>query len=470
MKRPLFRLLILRQILRVLLLLIVVLAVAFGVIKGYYWYQVRSVVENFGQQLAPVAQLQYGSIETGFDGVAGVRDIKINAVGQTEGVSIAAIRVKAPGLMELFSIKRDIEKGKLPQQLAVEVQGIAIDLSGAMLKQFAAQAALVQPEEWMLGCEAAMQGVTELELLKKLGYRQLVLNLAGDYHFDQTTKLLQLQLSQSVDQMFETELTATVDLGINEFDKKTLALANPSLGPLKIHYRDRSYNQRLVDFCAKPAGESADDFVDRHVALEAEQAAALGLVFSDSLVAAYRDFWRAPGDVRMHLFVTKSLKFSALSQISPEELLQLFTPTLAVNGKPVKPVSIQWKLSGEGDGVVEGVEPTQEQVRSSVEAIAALLQTPFVEPQQAAPAVTGPVATVNSHTALPARSFRLTELDRLPSYNDHYIRIETRNGHLIEGRLLSVEPYELRIYQEVGLGDAVLPIAFKHIAAVRVYR
>lgn len=460
---------ILRQVLHVLLLLVVVLAACFGAVKGYYWYQVRSVVEDFSQQLAPVAQLKYGAIETGFDGVAGVRDITISAVGQDEGVTIGAIRVKAPGLMELFSIRQDIEQGALPQQLAVEAEGIAIDLSGAMLKQFAAQAALTQPEAWMPGCEAAMQGVTELELLEKLGYRQLVLNLAGDYRFDQKSKLLQVQLNQSVEQMFDTELSATLDLGINEFDKNTLALANPSLGPLKIHYRDRSYNQRLIGFCAKPAGESADAFIDRHVALEAEQAAALGLAFSDSLVTAYRDFWQPPGEVRMHLFVTKPLKFSTLSQTSPEELLELLTPVLAVNGKPVKPLSVEWQASAEGE-VEEGGVPTQEAVRNSVEAITALLQTPFVDPQFAVPDVSDKVESADSNRAVKARSFRPTELDRLSRYDGHYIRIETRNGHSVEGKLLSVEPYELRIYQEVGLGDAVLPIAFKHIAAVKVYR
>ncbi len=71
MIRPLFRSQILRLLLRVLLMLLLVAACGFGLFKGYYWYQVRSVVEDFRQQLSLVARLEYGSIETGLDGVAG---------------------------------------------------------------------------------------------------------------------------------------------------------------------------------------------------------------------------------------------------------------------------------------------------------------------------------------------------------------------------------------------------------------
>ncbi|MEH6469908.1 MAG: hypothetical protein V7752_01545 [Halopseudomonas sp.] len=456
-----------RQLIRIILTLLLLPLLGFGAVKGYYWYQVRSAVEQVAQQLSLFAKLEYGAIETGFDGKAGVRNLTLTPLGQEQGISIDAVRVKAASVFELMGMRSRLDKGELPQSLAFEVQGISVDLTHPMLTQLAAQASEMDGSmaDWMLGCEVAAEGLSDIQLLQKLGYQQLVLNLSMSYRFDKATKLLTLSLQESMPDHFDFEMDSSIDLGINEFNRYNLALANPSLGQTSLHYRDRSFNQRHLSFCAKATGESVAQFVDRHVGLERESARELGLVLSDSLVVAYRDFLLGNGDVQLQMLEGQSLQLASLLQYSPEQLLELFGFSLTVNGKKIEPLSIAWEPSE------ELAEPLEEQMRSSVEAFTSLLQAPFVEPE---PEVDAGVDQVLLQAPpinySQASGYQTTELDQLQAYLGSSIRIETKNGHLVEGRLLRVRSRELRIYQEVGLGDAILPIAFKHIAAVQVYR
>lgn len=453
-----------------LLLLLLLPVLGFGAVKGYYWYQVRAVVEQFTQQLSGLVKLEYGSIETGFDGAAGVRNLSLIPVGQTQGITIDAVRVRASSWWDLVSLQARLDKGALPQALGFEISGMRVDLGNAALQQLAVEtiasqtlAAGASGSSWMLGCEAA-EGLNGLQLMHKLGYQQLVLDFSADYVFDRSYKLLTLTLDQSVADQFDMGLSVTLDLGINEFNRYNLTLASPSLGDVKLQYLDRTFNKRYIQFCATAAAESAEQFVERHVGLVAATARARGLVLSESLLEAYRKFLLGAGELQLALLSDSQLWPTSILQFSPEQLFEVLAPELTVNGAQVEPLSILWQP-------VEGsAEPFQEQVRSQVEAFTALLQAPFMEP---APEV---LASVNQPRlpqpaqVLQVLGYHATALDQLQPYIDTKVRIETKNGNLIEGRLLSVGASKLRIYQEVGMGDAILPIVFKHIAAVRVYR
>lgn len=472
MIRPLFRSRTLRRVMNALLTLLLVAALGLGLFKGFYWYQVRSVVEDVKQQLSLFATLEYGSIEAGFDGVAGVRDLVVTPLGQNQGLTIDAVRLKAVDMMTLMRFKSDIQSGRLPQQLGFELEGLRVDLSGAVFKQMAAQAVQGQPQpvDWLSGCEAVLEGVSDLELMQKLGYQQMVINLSGGYRFDMSTKQLQLEMTQTLDQLFSTDVSATIDLGINEFNRYNLTLAKPSLGVVTLHYQDRSYNKRLLAFCAKGSGVSEQQFVDQHVATALDGLSQSGLVLPESLVSAYRDFLTGKGDVRLQLLRDRQLPVSELPLYSPEQLLELLEPRLTVNGKPVEPLTIGWQPVAESAESAESDEPLGKQVRSGVEALATLLQAPFVEAKPEVSAVVAPALSPAPARDTRQRGYRVTGLDQLTPYIGTLIRIHTKNDFQVEGRLLSVQSSELRIYQEKGTGDATLPIAFRHIESVRVYR
>ena len=458
-----------------LLLLLLLPLFGFGAVKGYYWYQVRSAVEEFRQQLSLSATLEYGAIETGFDGVAGVRQLVLRPLNSelnleqgtpAPSIKIDALRVKASSWLDLVRMSSRLEQGELPQALGIELSGIQVDLSSTELERLAShvvsdEAATVQ---WLRGCEAATAGVNGLQWLHKLGYQQLQFSITAEYAFDQSNKLLSVSLNQSVQDQYDMALNAALDLGINELNRYNLALISPSLGDINLHYADRSLAKRAIRVCAETAQETAEQFVDRHVALVTADSRALGLVLPTSLIEGYRNFLLGTGELHLELLGGRQLWPASMLQYSPDQLFEALAPKLQINGERIEPLTIGWQPD------VATIEPLQQQLRKSVEAFSAMLQAPFVEPQDSTPAEVDPALLAPDSGYAQGRGYRVTELDQLQRYLGSDVRIETKNGNLIEGRLLAVEAYEMRIYQQVGLGDAVLPIIFKHVQSVQVYR
>ncbi len=183
-----------------LALLLLVPLLGFVAVKGYYWYQVRSEMARLTQQVSLLAKLEYGSIETGFNGVVGIHDLVLTPLGQDQGISIDSVRVKAPGWWDLVNLQRELDKGELPQALGVEISGFKVGLANPALQQLAAESAVSRQtltrdlpgsgDPWVLGCEAATAGLDGLQLLRKLGYQQLDLDFSADYVFDRSRKLL----------------------------------------------------------------------------------------------------------------------------------------------------------------------------------------------------------------------------------------------------------------------------------------
>ncbi len=462
------------------LLLLLLPLLGFGAVKGYYWYQVRSVVEQLGQQLSPFVSLEYGAIETGFNGVAGVRQLLLTPRSQqqdvqqpgvpTHGIRIDALRVKASSWLDLVRMRSQLEQGELPQALSLEMRGIQVDLSSAGWEALTSQAGGHEgsrekgAEQGLRGCETATGGLKGQQWLQQLGYQQLLLDVAAEYSFDRSSKLLTLTLKQSLQDQYELELSAALDLGINEFNRYNLTLISPSLGDINVHYQDRSLIKRAIRFCAEAGQETAEQFVSRHVALVAADSLELGLVLPASLLEGYQQFLLGAGQLHVELLGGSQLWPASMLQYSPERLLEALAPKLQINGQRLEPLALRWQSSAAVD------EPLQQRLRNSVEVFTALLQAPFVEPQPAIVTGVDPRLLVPSASQVQGRSYQRTELDRLQGYLGADIRIETHNGNLVEGRLLAVEAYELRIYQQLGTGDAVLPIIFKHVAAVQVYR
>ena len=352
-----------------------------------------------------------------------------------------------------------------------EVSGLTLDLDNKALATYTRQA---EPEHnstasWLIGCEAALNGIDELTLLKRLGYQQLRIHLSADYHYDRASKLMQLSMQQSADDLFELELGAVMDLGINDLNRHNLALANPSVGDLSFNYRDRSL-KRYLNFCAKGSQETPEQFVARHIGLMQQLLQPLGVVVEENVIDAYRRFLLGGGHLQVSLLSGKQLRPQSLMQYAPEQWVEVLEPELRVDGQKVEPLAIRWQVPE-----TEEEEIMQAQVLSKVEEITSLLQAPFVEPEpEPEPVDAVDPELLQSPSQFSGRSgYREVSLEGLRPHVGSNIRIRTRNGYMQEGRLLSIEHKELRIYRdyrEVGLGDAILPIAYKHIDKVLVYR
>ncbi|RDE19608.1 hypothetical protein DV711_12045 [Motiliproteus coralliicola] len=454
-----------RKILRITSAVIVLPLLVAGGAYGYYWYQIRSVVEDFARQLSPFATLSYSKIEAGLDGVAGVSGLQLIPEGQKEGVTVDRVLFRASDPLELMQLHWGIEKGQLPQRLGVDIQGMRLAADSPVLLQY--QEMLPQQQhqsDWMLGCEQAMGTLTPTQVMQRLGYQQLELDLSISYWFDNVDKQLQVDLHTGMADGYEMDLGIVLDLKINQFDQHNLQFAQPWISDIQLDYQDKSLNGRQNRFCAEGLGVEVEAYVDSHIELLLQRYRLFGLEPGPALVAGYRQFLLGKGQLQLELLSGKQLGGPSLLGITPELLLEQLAPKLWIDGQPIEPLEVAWVSPEQGEASIE------EEVRTRVEALNELLQSPFIEEADEPETPPAPEVEQFSSYTPPSGGYQTVAMERLPGFIGSQIRIRTQNGFLLQGRLLSVGDDELRIYREVGTGDATLPIAFRHIEQVLVYR
>lgn len=453
-----------RKLVRTTLAVILLPLLFAGCAYGYYWYQVRSVVEDMAKQLSPFANLTYANIEAGLDGVAGVSGLQLIPEGQSEGVKIDRVLFRASDPLELMQLRWGFEKGQLPQRLGMDIQGMRLPVDSPMLQQYQEMMPLQQQSDWLLGCEQAMESVTPIQLMQRLGYQELALDLSISYWFDNSDKQLRVELHTGMQDAYAMDLGVSLDLKINQFDQHNLQFAQPWISDIRLDYQDQSLNSRQNRFCAEAQGVSIETYVDQHIELLLQRYRLIGIEPGSELVAGYRQFLLGDGQLQLELLRGKQLGGPSLMGVTPESLLEQLSPELWIDGQSIKPLAVNWVLPEQGESTLE------EEVRSRVEALNELLQSPFVEePDEPEISSSADVEQITNFSPQSSGYQRVT-IEQLPGYIGTHIRIRTQNGFLLEGRLLSVGNNELRIYREVGTGDATLPIAFRHIDRVLVYR
>ena len=108
--------------------LLVVLAVAV-LIKLSLWLSVRSIMNDAVARLSPVMQISYGGITSSFDGRVGVED-RARLPMFNDEVRISQAELKFRSLRDLLAFKEKLVEGKFPEQMAVNLKGLELDVHG----------------------------------------------------------------------------------------------------------------------------------------------------------------------------------------------------------------------------------------------------------------------------------------------------------------------------------------------------
>jgi hypothetical protein len=104
-------------------------------IKVSLWLSVRAVMDDAIRQLSPIMQISYGSITSSFDGRVGLNNVEIRVPALDDHVRVANAELKFHGLGELLRFKERLAEGKFPEQMAVNLKGLALDVHGPLMVQ-----------------------------------------------------------------------------------------------------------------------------------------------------------------------------------------------------------------------------------------------------------------------------------------------------------------------------------------------
>ncbi len=454
-----------------LILPLLVPLIAFAAVKGYAWYQVKSFVDQFAAQAAPFVTFDYESIDTSYKGVAGISNVRIYPNGSEYPINVSAIRIVSDDWVYLMKLGTPLDKGDLPNKLAFEMVGVDVDLHAPYIGLFSQQAAAAG--NTFAGCERSQ--AVGIELLKQLGYSTLHTDIKLSYLFDPESEYITLKMDASGEDSFSMMVSGDVDLGVSALNREQMKGLKPKLGGVDFRYIDKSFNDKYIAHCAALYDEKASEFVARHVTLTAERYRRFGFEFNDELVEGYRSFISAQGDMSLSLNAANPVGMQELAMVGPEDYLKLMDVKLVVNGKKITPVNVGWKMPQMDMGLNQSASQDSGVALADVPALATP-SLPEVMKQVSKRAVIELVeaevieAPVAPQPKVQVKKYLSTSVPELSKYVGSMIRVDTNNGHRIEGEIKRMLRNGVQIEQSMGNGTALLPIVYSNILDAKVLR
>ncbi|MBV0932405.1 hypothetical protein [Marinobacterium weihaiense] len=448
---------------------------------GFYWYQVKSNIDDMVAQLSPFASVQYGAIHAHPNGTVGVNSLTISPHQVHAPVSIDQVRVRVGSPLYLL-----FGGDEPPEELFINLGGVEQSLDSALFHDMQKQMSQVLEQSPLyvsptaLGCGSVRQ--FDINSLRMMGYRDLRMDIDLHYRGDEEARSILFDARVDVDKMGDTRLKMAFSADPAQLKNPMMATGTARLEQFEVDYQDRGYNKRVTAMCAREAEMRPSDFPSYHQALFERWLAANAIEMPGELLDAYKQVQQEGMSLSLALHPIGGFGSAELMMLQdPTYLIEKLNPILSINDTPVELAGIQWNellqqvgQAGSGTRVArEGLAGAAQERSAASDEHAAV-----VEPSSAAmtdeklKAADSPLAAVaSSRRSVPVKKrYRVTPLDELGQYLGKPVRIFTYFGNDVEGRLMSVDAKGIRVMQRMEQGMAEYPLDRARIQQAEVYR
>ncbi|WP_028627314.1 hypothetical protein [Metapseudomonas resinovorans] len=319
--------------------LLSVLAVGL-IIKLSLWWSVRSIMDDAINKLSPVMDITYGGITSSFDGRVGLENLQLRVPAMGDSLQVQRAELKFKSLSELLSFKERLAEGKFPEQMAVSLKGIALDVHGPFMQQLyntpAERSVFTAMSEVACG-EVRNIGTDEL---LEMGYRTLETDAEFSYLFQPGAQKLSLNLTSDTRDMGEVRLS----LSLSNMSEKPgdLRVNPPHLSSVIFELNDNQYQRKVQQFCAGKLGQSADVYLNTAMqqfdTVLRSQRVALG----QSMLDAYGRYLKDPQSLRVELTPSEGMAWDGLQFFDAKDVVTMLRPVVLVNQELVQPVEFAW--------------------------------------------------------------------------------------------------------------------------------
>lgn len=362
---------------RLALIVVVVPAVAYGVVKGLMYLNAKQSLDDLSQQISPFAELSYDGISTEIAGAVHVRGITLSPVGYSDGLYIDRVRVATADPL-FFIVGKSFGAGEAPpESMHVAMQGATIDLSSPMVEEFRRsmkqQAAAMGAAADSGGCS---QGIDfDPAVMDEIGVKELTIDADMGYTIDRVAESLNVNMNFDLIGIEAVEMRAELDnLRVEEIQASGGEPPPVRFVGASMRMRvEPEFGRKLVAVCAQRTGLSSVAYVEKlqdDVLAEMKRG---GITLGHGLATAFRDFYSNWGDIELRLRPAQPLPVIQLMFTPPERMADTLGFTLRVNDKvitdthfefdpaAVSQAGMQFKRPGSGP-----VEPAPETRRYRV--------------------------------------------------------------------------------------------------------
>lgn len=412
--------------------LLAILAVAL-LIKASLWLSVRSIMDDAIARMSPAVNLSYEGITSSFDGRVGIEGIEMAIPMFRDEIRIAHAELQFKGLKDLLSFKERLDAGKFPEQMAVNITGLEVDVHGPlmeMIHQVPAQPDLYSAISSAACGKARQIGVDEL---LDMGYRTVETDGQFSYLFQPGAQTLTFNLNADTRDMGDYRLSFTLanmpetpgDLRVNP----------PRVSTITLEVNDNQYQRKINSYCAGKLGQSEEQYLQTSLQHLDKSLRGQRIALDPALLEALEAYYRDPQSLRVELTPSEWATLDeGLRFFEPKDVIAMLRPVLLINQESVEPLAFSW-----------------------------------VDPQAVAkPEPNELVRAEGSDNAPTGKQYEFVSVASLASHAGKRLQFITYDGTYYQGVLHKVENDRAFLSVQFGTGSAEMFLRLEKIDKVRV--
>lgn len=338
-----------RHPIRTLLLILLIPALAYLVLKGWMYYRVKSTVDDVIAQVAHQAEIGYQGIETDLRGSAALTGLTIRPVGASDSVVVERVLLHSDDVM--FFLRTDAwgvgEGATPPRTLALTVSGIRAPANGSFLGI---------PSS---GDPCAPEAELQPELFSALGMTELNMDADMAYAFDALDESLRATV------VFEMTGIQRVGMQVKMTGVSPDALASGAAPAARLASATLSmriepeFGRRRVAVCARRQGIAGAAYTEQMIAAANANLHTAGVLLGSGLSDAMQRFHREWGELEISVHPAEPLGAMALAFLPPEQLTEMLGVSMRLNQQPIADLSFTVTKSDKGLAGMLGMAPEQ---------------------------------------------------------------------------------------------------------------
>ncbi len=412
---------------------IIGIPVILGVIAhwGFHYY-VKMRVDSFIRKAAPVAVIRYEALDTSLGGRIALRDVEIVPKGLELGVQVGLVQLQGPDVFSLLLRQLPVvgDDGP-PAFLNLVISDAVLDISGSKAASL---------DQWLAGANPQVQQNRDIchrdsvsfSQLQTLGVEQLRGNVNAGYRHLAQSKKLYVDVEEEVEGLIKISFSAEVN-NLPALDRRKLlgiALAHMKSN----YYVNPEFGHRVAAYCAKKQGVSPEQYDERLADEILREYNREGIFLGYGLTRALKSFVKNWGELTVEFSPPSPVGLQSLVAMSRKEYPEKLGLQVVVNGELVTDYYFsirQGALLQGGSSARSEKKPAKPRVRYRWEY------------QKVSPA-------------------------RLSSYLDNLVRIQTLDGVIHEGRLISTGGNKISVQKRISGGKFVAHLSPANIRSAQV--
>ncbi|MBD9425597.1 hypothetical protein IB232_09725 [Pseudomonas sp. PDM15] len=410
--------------------LLAIVAVAI-LIKASLWLSVRSIMNDAVAQMSAFMNLSYQGITSSFDGRVGVEGIKVHVPMFNDEFHIAHAELKFKGLMDLLSFKERLAEGKFPEQMAVNIKGLTLDVHGPFMEMVhqAPEQSDLETALTSVACGSSSRiGVDEL---LEMGYRTFETDAQFSYLFQPGAQTLSFNLAADMRDMGDYRVSFSL---ANMSEKPgDLRVNPPRVSTVTVEINDNQYQRKVSSYCAGKLGQSDEAYLQTSLEHLDQSLRAQRIALDPALLDSLKAYYKDPQALRVELAPTEGMTWDGLQFFEAKDVLAMLRPAVLINQQAVEPLAFSW-----------------------------------VDPQAAPIPVANELVRAEENEQVQVSQYEFVNVESLPSHAGKRLQFITYDGTYYQGVLHKIENGKVFLSVQMGTGSAEMFLRLEKIDKVRV--